>query len=333
MILTVCTQSQLVGALALGASVRQHHPDQRFIIGLADYPSGVSGTEPHTILTLGDTGLTVSQLTTLSARYTPTEFCAAVKPGFIRTAFERFPDEIMLLYLSPSSLVYQPLTSFFDELMSHTVLLNPHWLIPPTDKLEPDEKHLQNVGLYSSGLIGFRRNAETRRMLNWWETRCLDHAAVHFCLGSCLDGLWLMHVPTLFADVGILKNSGLQVALWNLPQRQLRQESGRWYVRSSGRKTTLLTADFLGLIKQNEGLFQHQNRLRLATRPDVRQLLANYRNSLIGANPVLSGPLPAPAYGRQPEPIIRTGWRRTAHARLTALSEWINTVQVKPLHR
>ena len=333
MILTVCTRAQLVGALALGASVRQQHPDQRFIIGLADDPSGVSGTEPHPVLTPDDTGLTVSQLATLSARYTPTEFCAAVKPGFVRTAFERFPDETRLLYLSPSSLVYQPLTPFFDELATHTVLLNPHWLTPPTDKLEPDEKYLQNVGLYSGGCIGFRRDAETIRMLAWWRTRCLDHAAIDFCIGSCLDGLWLMHVPTLFAGVGILKNPGLQVALWNLPQRQLRQESGRWHVRSSGHETALLTADFLGLIEQREGLFQHQNRLRLDTRPDVRELLANYRTSLIGANPVLSGLPPAPAYGRQPEPIIRTGWRRTAHTRLTELGEWINKVQVKPLHR
>ena len=333
MILTVCTQAQLTGALALGASVRQHHPDQRFIIGLADDPLGVSGLESHTVLTLSDTGLTVSQLATLSARYTPTEFCAAVKPGFIRTVFERFPDETTLLYLSPSSFVYQPLMSFFAELTSHTVLLNPHWLTPPTDKLEPDEKYLQNVGLYSSGCIGFRRDTETMRMLNWWETRCLDHAAINFCLGSCLDGLWLMHVPTLFAGVGILKNPGLQVALWNLPQRQLRHASGRWQVRSPGHETALLTADFLGLVEQHEGLFQHQNRLQLANRPDVRLLLTNYRTSLIGASPVLSGPPPAPAYGTQPEPIIRTGWRRTAHAHLTELSEWIDNVPVKPLHR
>ena len=329
MILTVCTRAQLAGALALGASVRQHQPEQRFIIGLADEPLELPATEPHTLLTLTDTGLTVSQLTTLSARYTPTEFRAAVKPGFIRAAFERFADKTVLFYLDPSAFVYQPLTSIFDELARHTILLNPHWLTPPADGLEPDEKYLQNVGLYSGGFIGFRRDAETMRMLNWWETRCHDHATINFCIGSCLDGLWLMHVPTLFAGVGILKNPGLQAALWNLPQRQLTKQAGHWKVRSSGTETVFVTADFLGLVVQNEGFFQHQNRFQLANRPDVRQLLIDYR-AAIGAFPKSAL---APAYGTQPEPIIRTGWRRTAHARLTQLSEWINKVQVKPLHR
>jgi hypothetical protein len=333
MILTVCTRAQLAGALALGTSVRQQQPDQRFIVGVADDPNGTTAVESHSLLTLSDTGLTTNQLTELSARYTPTEFCAAVKPGFIRTAFERFPDETALLYLAPSAFVYHPLTPIFNELARHTILLNPHWLTPPTDSLEPDEKHLQNVGLYSSGFIGFRRDAETMRMLNWWEIRCHDHAAINFCIGSCLDGLWLMHVPTLFDGVGILKNPALQVALWNLPQRQLIKQSGAWFVEEKDSSTLLLSADFLGLSGQNEGLFQHQNRLRLADRPDVRQLLKHYRNSLIGANPVLSGLPPTPTYGAQPEPITRTGWRRTAYARLTQLSKWIDTAQVKPLHR
>ncbi|MBO0936931.1 hypothetical protein J2I47_10280 [Fibrella sp. HMF5335] len=329
MMLTVCTRAQLAGALALGASVRQHHPEQRFIIGLADEPADLPAVGPCTLLTLTDTGLTSGQLTLLSARYTPTEFSAAVKPGFIRTAFERFSDETTLIYLSPTSLLYGPLTPVFNALVTHNVLLNPHWLVPPADGLAPDEKHLQNVGLYSGGCLGFWRDAETERMLAWWEMRCHEHAAVNFCLGSCLDGLWLMHVPTLFAGVGVLKNTGLQAALWNLPQRLLVRQPDGWQVGLGDAQTPLLSVDFLGLTVKNEGLFQHQNRLRLASRSDVRQLLTDYRAALTS----FSYNAPHPAYGEQPEPVIRTGWRRTAHTRLTQLSRWIATVPVKPLHR
>lgn len=333
MILTVCTRAHLARALALGASVRQHHTDQRFIIGLADEQMGMPITEPHTLLMLDATGLTPDQLSKLSGRYTPTEFCAAVKPGFIRTAFERFPDEETLLYFSPTTLIYQPLTSIFNTLVNHTILLNPHWLTPPADALEPDEKHLQNVGLYTSGCIGFRRDTETTRMLDWWQARCLGHAAINFCVGSCLDGLWLMHVPTLFSGVGILKNTAVQVALWNLPQRRLSQTTQGWMVQETATKTLLLTVDFLGLAAKEEGLFQHQTRFRLAPRPDVRRLIDEYRNTLIATWSSFPLPLSQPTYGTQPEPVIRTGWRRTAHIRLTQLSKWINTVSVKPVHR
>ena len=329
MIVTVCTRAQLAGALALGASVRQHEPNHRFIIGLADEPTTLPDIAPHTLLTLDQTGLTISELAALSARYTPTELTAAVKPGFIQAAFSQFPDETALIYLDPSALVYQPLAPVFNELAKHTVLLNPHWLAPPADSLDPDEKHLQNVGLYSGGCIGFRRDPETMRMLAWWKDRCLTHAAVDFCAGSCLDQLWLMHVPALFAGVGILKNPGLQVALWNLPQRRLMQQPGEWRVRTPDTEMPLLTADFQGLLVKREGFFQHQNRLRLANRPDVQQLLAQYSAAVNH----FQWMAPPPAYGTQPEPRVRIGWRRAARHRLTQLSQWIATVPVKPVHR
>ncbi|MBO0934785.1 hypothetical protein [Fibrella aquatilis] len=329
MILTVCTRAQLAGALALGASIRQQEPNHHFIIGLADEPTAIPDIAPYTLLTLADTVLTASELATLSARYTPTEFTAAVKPRFIQAAFAQYPADDMLLYFSSYSFVYQPLTPVFSQLANQKIVLNPHWLIPPADDLEPDEKHLQNVGLYSSSCMGFRRDPETMRMLTWWESRCLAHAAVDFCVGSCLDQLWLMHVPTLFAGVSILKNPGLQVALWNLPERHLQDITGNWQVQAVGTETPLLTADFQGLLVKREGLFQHQNRLKLSNRPDIRQLVAHYKVALAPYHQTA----PPPAYGAQPEPTIRIGWRRAALHRLGQLRQWIATVPVKPVHR
>lgn len=322
MIVTVCKRTHYAAALTLGKAVAAHHPDQRFVIGVADDASGLP-TESANVLGLPDTGLSTDQLTALSARYSPTEFTAALKSSFIRAAFGLFPDETTVLYLAPTAFVYQPLSPVFTELIHHSILLNPHWLTPPTDGLDPDEKHMQNVGLYSGGFIGFRRHHETMRMLDWWAERSLDHAAINFCIGSCLDQLWLMHVPTLFENVGILKNPGLQVALWNLPQRPLTATPIGWQVGN----VPVLTADFLGLTAKNEGLFQHQNRLRLNARPDIRQLLADYNAALIQ--------LPAlpPAYGQQPERMVRTGIRRKAGQWLTRLSDWIDNVPVPPVHR
>ena len=332
MILTVCTRDQYGQASLLQDCLKQHHPEQLFLQGMADDSSHAT-LVPDTELAVTDSGLTHDQLASLSAKYTPTEFRAALKPGLIKAAFARYPDEQLLLYLDPTSVVYQPLTTIFDLLAQHNILLNPHWLYaPPNDGLLPDEKHLQNVGLYSSGLIGFRRCPETDRMLDWWEARCLEHATIDFCVGSCLDQLWLMHVPTLFSGVGILKNPGVQVALWNLPQRTLTKTANGWQVAGKGKTDVpvpLLTADFLGLSKPTEGLFQQQNRLQVRHRPDVTELLAEYETTRIP----FRFPEQIFRYGQQPEPVVLRGWKRLAKQKLIQLGNWIDNVPVPPIHR
>ncbi|XWW46462.1 hypothetical protein JYG30_03085 [Fibrella sp. USSR17] len=331
MILTVCTSDQYGHAMLLVESLKKQHPDQLILVGQI-------GTATHTApsgvteLAISDIGLSSAQLAELSARYTATEFRAALKPSLIKAAFKRYPDEQVLLYIDPTAYVYQPLTLILSQLEQHTILLNPHWLAAPTDDRLPDEKHLQNVGLFSSGFIGFRRCPETDRMLDWWESRCLDHAAINFCIGSCLDQLWLMHVPTLFDGVGILKNPGVQVALWNLPQRTLTETPDGWQVTGQGGPNVaspLLTADFLGLSKQNEGLFQQQNRLQIVHRPDVKRLLANYEQARLP----LHIPTQSTVYGQQPEPVILRGWRRSVKRKLIQLSKWIDNVPIRPIHQ
>ncbi|WP_375448207.1 hypothetical protein [uncultured Fibrella sp.] len=333
MLLTVCTIAQLPQALTLGASFIQHNPDRQFIIGLADDVNQLPATwtSPHPILTLADAGLSAADVANLSTRYTPTEFRAACKPAFIRAAYKQAGPE-GLLYADPSAFIYHPLNELFSLLAQHSIVLNPHWLQAPGDDRLPDEKHLQNVGLYSSGLIGFGPKPAAAKMLAWWQSRTADRAHINFCEGQCLDQLWLMHVPALFEQVGILKQIGLQVALWNLPERHLALVQGNWQVIDKATPVPLVTADFLGLTNPHEGLFQRQNRLQLTKRPDAGTLVSLYQTALSRhLSPELVS-VPA-AYGKQPEPVMLTGWRYSALQKLQRLSTWIGSVPVRPIHR
>lgn len=333
MLITVSTIAQLPQALTLGQSFLHYHPDQPFVIGLADDPTHLptGWQSPYPVLTLADAGFSADALATLSARYTPTEFRAAVKPAFIRAAYERY-FQTGMLYADPSGWVLGSLARLFDQVVTRSLLLNPHWLMPPADDRLPDEKYLQNVGLFSHGLIGFGRQPETRRMLDWWHDRVQEHAHLDFCQGQCLDQLWLMHVPALFTNTALLKEPGLQVALWNLPERQVQQTETGWQVHHAGQTTPLLTADFMGLTRADEGLFQQQNRLLLKQRPDVQTLVTSYRQALHrNTSAVLTTCVPA--YGQRPEVPVRRGWRQSAYERLIRLSRWIDTIPVRPIHR
>jgi hypothetical protein len=338
MLVTVSTIAQLPQALTLGSSFQQHHPGQPVVIGLADDPAHLPAgwQSPYPLLTLTDAGFGSEVVAALSARYTPTAFRAATKPAFIRAAYDRYFQPGLswpgLLYADPSGYIVGSLSALFDELTNRSLLLNPHWLMPPGDNHQPDEKYLQNVGLYSSGFIGFGRQPGTRQLLDWWHERTQHHAHLDFCAGQCLDQLWLMHTPQFFANVGTLHNPGLQVALWNLPERSLHQMQTGWQVNHNGQAVPLLTIDVLGLLSVNEGLFQHQTRFSLRQRPDVNALLATYQTALKQHDvPTLARILPA--YGQQPELIVRRGWRRTAGLSLNRLSRWIDTVPIPALHR
>lgn len=322
MLLTVCTIAQLPDAFTLGASFRQHHPGEPFLIGLADDPVRLpAGFQcPYPLLTAAE--CVPGDLSTLSASYTPTEFVAATKPSFVRAAFDHFSDQSCVLYADPESFIYRPLASVYSQLQSATALLTPHITQPPVDTDWPDEKALQNVGLYSAGFLGFRRGSETDRLLAWWQDRVTERAFIDPCAGLCTDQLWLMHWPTFFEGVRVIKNPGWQVALWNLPERRLRQTPDGWQVNKTN---PLVFANFRGLSNPDTGFFPYQTRLRLSSRPDARQLLTAYQSHLRAQEqPTLRAI--TPAFGARPEPVILRGWRQTAATALRQLTGFIDRV-------
>lgn len=265
----------------------------------------------------------------LSAGYTPTEFVAASKPSFVRAVFDRFPDALYVLYADPETFVYQSLTPVYDQLSSATALLVPHITQPPGDANWPDEKALQNVGLYSAGFLAFRRSTETDRLLHWWQDRVTTRAFIDPCEGLCTDQLWLMHWPVFFEGIRIVKDPGWQVALWNLAERALTLASERldgtldgWRVNGS---SPLLFVNFRGLANPDAGYFPYQTRFRLSNRADVRKLLADYQRSRQPhEQPAIRGI--TPAFGLRPEPVVLRGWKQTvatATRQLTAFIDWV----------
>ena len=343
MFVTIATIRQLPQAFALGDSLShdkgETNAPEPFLIGLADdaahLPAGF--VPPYPLLPL-DAVLPADALTSLSATYTPMEFAAACKPRFMAEVFKRYPDADRLLYADPNVLFWQSPTAVWEHLGENNALLTPHITQPPAgagvatpNQAWPDEKFLQNVGLYSADFMVFRRSAETDRLLAWWQDRVETRAYVNFCAGLCTDQLWLMHVPVFFRDIRIVKNPGWHVALWNLPERRLYPVGSTWQVDGpAGSKQPLLFVNAKGLFNADDGFFANQNRFRLSDRPDVRAVLTAYRSAVsVHANPSLSKQ--PPAYGQQPEPVVLRGWRRTAVRSMRAITRFVNQLPLPVL--
>lgn len=333
MLLTICSIHQLPQALALGDSFSHHSTPSTdkplVLIGLVDDPANLPAgfVSPYLVLPVQDL-LAPTALEALSDKYTPTEFAAACKPLFIKEAFRRFPQEDNLIYADPAIQFVGSLSPIWEKLATATALITPFITKSPGDLLWPDEKFFQNVGLYSADFLAFRRSTETDRLLAWWDDRGRERAFVDFCAGSCLDQLWLMHVPVFFRDVFVIRNPGWHVALWNLPERTLQQEGTAWRVSGpGGQNQPLQFINFKGLENPDEGFFPYQQRLQVAQRPEIHAWLTSYRQSL---KPYQNKGLDSikPIYGKQREPVILRGWRHAARQSLQRLTSFIDRVPI-----
>ncbi|GAB3568177.1 hypothetical protein GCM10027578_20400 [Spirosoma luteolum] len=339
MLLTICSISQLPQALALAASYITHqptratdHPD--VVIGLVDelaqLPADVA--IPYPIIALGEL-YPADRLARLSAQYSPVELAGACKPRFIREVFRRYPTVSQLLYADPNVLFLHSVTALFTALAGQTLLLTPHLLQAPGDTGPrsdqwPDEKALQNVGLYSADFLALGRSTETDRLLDWWIDRVEERAYIDYCEGLCTDQIWLMHTPVFFSGVQIIHDPAWHVALWNLPQRRLRASGTGWQLTDT--QQPVLFANLKGLYQPNEGFFPYQTRFRLATRPDAQALLTAYRQQVAATGLARLASI-RPAYGARPVvPIVR-GWRRSAAQALRSVNGWITAVDLPRL--
>ncbi len=317
---TVCTGHQLPAALALLDSIKRWHPDTTLIIGLADtVPSQIPEFLTH--LWPIERYWDEDDLARRSAQYTTTEFTAAAKPTFVRAVYERFTNCDTIVYVDPATFFYQPIT---DELTRHpgaNLLLTPHLSRPPADGLQPDEKHLQNVGLYTAGLLVFRRSHATAQFLTWWEGRVADRAFIRFCDGLYLDQIWLMYAPVFLDAVAIVNTPGWNAGLWNLHEQGLvwQGDSNQWLADGI---SPLVSVNFCGLTNADDGLFPYQTRFTFAARADVQQLITDYRERCsmkIDHKPV---------YGLRPEPPVLRGWQKAVSETLHEVSRQIETAPV-----
>lgn len=314
LVLTVCTIRQLAQALTLGDTVKQFHPDAIFRIGLADNGQSLATFSlPYPVLPVQEV-FDAQLVNSLSERYTPTEFTAATKPGLIRAMIAQQPNCQQVIYLDPNTFLYQPLTGVLSALETAEIILTPHLNRPPADGLFPDEKYLQNVGLYSGDFLALRCSGETERMLLWWQDRVQTRAQIDFCESLCLDQIWLMHLPALFDGIRVMKDPSWHRAIWNWHE---------WPQRSN---TFPIWVNFKGLYNLDEGLFVYQTRLKLAKRPDIQTLLVEYRIAVTKRQQAAFDK--TPAFGQRPElPVVR-GWKRQTSQLLRSVTRFVETVEL-----
>ena len=149
---------------------------------------------------------------------------------------------------------------------------------PVADTRSPSEQDILYNGTYNLGFIALRRSAESMRLLAWWEERCLELGFSEGRTGLFVDQKWIDLAPGLFADIAILRDAGLNMAYWNLHERNLLGAQPPYRVLSpvSG-EVPLRFFHYSGIVLSDPAsLSRNTDRYTLADRPDLHPLFTAY---------------------------------------------------------
>lgn len=236
---TVCDRKQLPEALALGESIRANHSDARFVIGLADRLN-LSNTIGKTEIITADQ-LKISALAEMSNRYYDFEFVHAVRPWFARHLIEQSSPEIDLVFLAPTTQLYQPIDNVLA--LSGDFLLSPNITQRLPESANLDDKRILNIGMFHSNAWVARKTPDVVKMLDWWCERTIDRAFFDLCNGMCLDQLWLNYAPIHVKNWRLIRNPIWHVGLHNALLHPVKMVNDTQMVGND----RVLTIDFAGI--------------------------------------------------------------------------------------
>ena len=281
---TIVSPNYLPLARTLAGSYVAQHPGQRFfvlIVADIDDPQVFSTEHSFTPVLLSEIG--VPDLRAAAMRYDLLELNTNVKPTLLKHLLQTYSLEA-LIYLDPDIFVYGPLDPVFDLLGSGaTAVLTPHMTAPVFDGKSPSEQDLLYNGTYNLGFIGVGAGQESRRLLDWWEQRCLQLGFSEGRTGLFVDQKWMNLAPGFFERVVVSRDPGLNMAYWNLHERILIESATGLQIQAAGQALVPLRFfHFSGFDpSQPEVLSRNTNRYTLASRPDLQALFREYADAVL----------------------------------------------------
>ena len=274
---TIIARNYLAHARVLAASFAEHHPDGRFTVMVIDGLDGFAdaAAEPFEVMTPDDLDLDFPLMAT---RYDVLELSTAVKPWLMRRLLE---DDDHIVYLDPDIQLFSPLEDVAALARLHGVLLTPHITTPmPRDGKRPTEQDILMAGTYNLGFLALGAGEATDGLLDWWEERLEHDCIVDPTRGFFVDQRWMDFIPGLVPDTHLLRDTGYNVAYWNLHGRTLSKSDAGGYLVDGGPLRFMHFSGYDPL--RPERLSKHQTRVDLRD-PVLRELADDYGRRLLAA--------------------------------------------------
>lgn len=279
---TIVSKNYLPYARVLLSSVAKVHPEYRLFLCLADEVDGFFQPAAEPFETVEAQAIGIPNLLDLTLRYDIMEFNTAVKPFMFEWVFSS-TDCDLAIYLDPDIRVFSRLDKIEGLLEGGaSVVLTPHICSPLEDGKTPNDYNMLQAGVFNLGFMAARKCSETRAYLQWWGRRLLTECYADFQRNLFTDQRWCDLAPCFLNDLAVLRDSGFNVAYWNLAQQKItRMEGGTW--EANGRPLVFFHFSGISLDNPNE-ISKHQNRYSFIELPHLKPLFDDYRDRLKQAN-------------------------------------------------
>lgn len=277
-IFTICAKNYLAQALSLRESTLKYN-DVDFYIFLSD-KNDEEGL-PEVIL-LDDEWIPNWQQ--MAFKYNVIEFSTSIKPFCFQKLFKDGYKKV--IYLDPDIYVYNSLDVVFTALDDKSVVLTPHrcYITEASDDLI-SEQLVSSVGIYNCGFIAIKNDTVGNKVVSWWEKKLLNQCLCDLSHGLFVDQKWIDFVPGFFPNEVLISNHlGMNVATWNLQERQIFQKDGAYYVKSriDNQQFPLIFFHFSGYSPKKPMLLdKRKNKSNISFFPEMAEIIEEYRTAEI----------------------------------------------------
>lgn len=282
-VFTACSANYLVKALAMCLSVLEQHPDDiDIVVLLVDRKRPVTLNHPRVRLLWAE-DLGVPDFLACAFKYNIIELNTALKPFTALYLLDRYRK---VIYLDPDVCMFSRLDTVLDAFDGASVLFTPHALSPYEGNGRPTDQDLLRFGAFNLGFFAVCDTPNSRALLAWWHRQCQTHCYYEPQMGLGVDQKWIDLAPSFFEGVRILKHPGLNVAFWNLHERELSCTASAWLVNQ---QTPLVFIHFSSFVESDaSAVADKQTRYAPGSRADFSAAAQIYRQHLRSAQGMAS---------------------------------------------
>ena len=160
------------------------------------------------------------ELLAVKSKRSVAEYCWTCTPSIIRYVMNKYSEIDYLTYLDADLLFFSDPQPIFDELEQTSVSIIEHRFS------KGFEESIVN-GKYNVQWVGFRRDPDGMKTLDWWREKCLEWCFNRSDDGRFGDQKYLDNWTTDFNGVHVIQNIGAGVGPWNFASYQISEKKGR----------------------------------------------------------------------------------------------------------
>jgi hypothetical protein len=277
-ICTIIAKNYIAFARTLCESFQRQHPEGKcYVLAIDDIAGYIEASkENFELIQIHD--LNIPNLKEFCFKYNITELCTATKPYFLKYLLDNKRID-KLFYLDPDILVINSLSNLFDQLDSNDIILTPHLDKDyPDDGLLPNDAHIMKSGIFNLGFIGLRKCPNVDTFLFWWQHKLYDKCVIAHTKGYFVDQKFIDLAISLFPNIFAIKETGYNVAYWNLHSRNIHSVNNAWLCNNE----KLYFYHFSAFKPElPNSISIHQSRYKLEDLPELKNLFDYYYNLLV----------------------------------------------------